>query len=148
MNLFPDKNDQTPLSDHPILSGLYYAALGRLAAGFFSTLPPETLQAALHDQAAHIAGDFQPVRARRLSSGGDVDACQAAVILHESRDIVLYLNVMPLSNREILLRFGVAQPPAPGTGVAPQSAAGRNKPLPPSVPPVCDLLLFNSLLFW
>ena len=54
MNLFPDKNDQTPLSDHPILSGLYYAALGRLAAGFFSTLPPETLQAALHDQAAQV----------------------------------------------------------------------------------------------
>ena len=40
MNLFPDKNDQTPLSDHPILSGLYYAALGRLAA--------------LHDQAAQV----------------------------------------------------------------------------------------------
>ena len=26
----------------------------RLAAGFFSTLPPETLQAALHDQAAQV----------------------------------------------------------------------------------------------
>lgn len=50
----PAYQQSDSMESNPIFSGLYYAALGRLAAGFFSTLPPETLQAALHDQAAQV----------------------------------------------------------------------------------------------
>ena len=57
-------------------------------------VPVEDDSVVLYHYLAHIAGDFQPVGARRLPGGCNVFPCGAVVVFEVGHHIVLYLDII------------------------------------------------------